>query len=242
MRRAVEAFCGMTGLHDQLPLLNHRARVAEYLRGVTFPSGSVAARIIAERPSADHAAAPLRPSLVLWACDAGSGDLADAIPVAAAFALFDRFLLLHEELADETAAVIARWGLGQSLNAGDALYALAFRTLCADVVESRRRVETARLVGEAVLGAIAKRDAVVREGILTEAALAAGAAIAAVPGEAARAFARAGRLLAAAAMIGEPARARRESERAVALLRPWTAPGDAALFEEVARHVARRAA
>jgi len=168
--------------------------------------------------------------------------MADAVPVAAAFDLFDRFLLLHEELADDAAPAIARWGLGQSLNAGDALYALAFRTLCAAVVDPRRRVKTARLVAEAVLDAIAERDPVAREGVLTAAALAAGAAIAGLSEDAARAFEQAGRALAAAALGEEPAVARREAERAVALLAPWTAAGDAAIFERVARHVARRAA
>jgi len=232
----------MTELHDQTPLANHRARVAEYLCGVTFPAGSVAARIIAERPAADCAAAPLRPSLVLWACAAGGGNIADAVPVAAAFDLFDRFLLLHEELADDEGPAIARWGLGQSLNAGDALYALAFRTLCAAVVDPARRVETARLVAEAVLGAIAERDPVARESVLTAAALGAGAAIAGLSGDAARAFERAGRALAAAAFAEDPAVAQREAERAVALLAPWTTAGDAAIFKRVARNVARRAA
>ena len=78
---------------------------------------------------------------VLWACAAQTRDLADALPVAAAFDLFDRFMLLHDELADESAATVARWGLGQSLNAGDALYALAFRTLASDVQHPQRRLQ-----------------------------------------------------------------------------------------------------
>ncbi len=37
----------------------------------------------------------------------------EALPVAAAFALFDRFMLLHDELADDSAESIERWGLGK---------------------------------------------------------------------------------------------------------------------------------
>src|SRR5262249_35033091 len=122
----------MTAPGDSLPLSNHRARLAQYLSKVSFSSATVAGRIIEERP-VRHLRDPLRPALVLWACEARNGDLDDAVPVAAAFDLFDQFLLLHEQLTRDSPTV-ERWGLGQSLNAGDALYALAFRSLAADVV------------------------------------------------------------------------------------------------------------
>ena len=114
---------------------------------MAFRDGSVAARIIAERLPGDSAGDPLRPGLVLWACAARSGDVDDALPVAAAFYLFDRFLVLHAELGSDTSSSVAQWGLGQSLNAGDALYALAFRALAATYgirnTASRRRAWSA---------------------------------------------------------------------------------------------------
>lgn len=186
----------MTAPGDSFPLTNHRARLEQYLSKVRFSSTTVAGRIIEEQP-VRHLRNPVRPALVLWACEARSGDLADAVPVAAAFDLFDRFLLLHEELTRDCPTV-ARWGLGQSLNAGDALYALAFRSLAADVVNPARRLEAARLVGEAVLEAIARdNDDAGRAGVLTGAALQSGAVIGGASERAARAFLEAGRLLAA---------------------------------------------
>lgn len=234
----------MTALRDPIPLGNHRACIARYLRGIVSSAGSVAARIIEERLGECYAGDAVRPSLVLWACAAGKGNLADALPVAVAFDLFDRFLLLHDELADESAvATVARWGLGQSLNAGDALYALAFRSLASDVSEPRCRLRTARLVGQAVLEAIAKSgDNIARGAVLTVAALEAGAMIAGLPEPVARAYAEAGRLLSTAAVSSDPALARSASRRAVAALRRHAARDDVATFEEVARYVAHRAA
>lgn len=186
----------MTALGDPLPLSNHRARLARYLSRASFSSATVAGRIIEERP-VRHVRDPLRPALVLWACEARNGDLNDALPVAAAFDLFDRFLLLHEELTRDS-PIVKRWGLGQSLNAGDALYALAFRSLAADVVNPSHRLEAARLVGEAVLEAIAHdKDDTARSATLTGAALHSGAVIAGASERTVRAFLEAGRLLAA---------------------------------------------
>ena len=222
----------MTAIRDPIPLGNHRASIARYLRGIALPAGSVAARIIEERLPADDAADPLRPSLVLWACAAANGNLADALPVAAAFDLFDRFLLLHDELANESAAdAVARWGVGQSLNAGDALYALAFRCLASDVLEPSPRLATARLVGQAVLEAIGhSTDGARRSAVLTSAAMEAGAVIARAPEPVLRRFIEAGVLLTTDPMA------------AVTVLWPYTPREDLAAFEEVARYVAQRAA
>jgi hypothetical protein len=202
----------------------------QYLGRIVFPAGSVAGCIIEERLPAHDACDSLRPTLVLWACDAGKGNRTDALPVAAAFDLFDRFLLLHEELTGGATATVSRWGLGQSLNAGDALYALAFRSLASDVVDADRRLETAKLVGQAVLEAIAARDERARDGALTGAALAAGAVIAGCEEPIVRAFEAAGRFMS------------NDANAAVLTLRPIVSSGDLAAFEEVARYVARRTA
>ncbi len=221
----------MTVIHDAVPLGNHRASIARYLRGITFPGRSVAARIIEERVPSEYVLDPIRPSLLLWACAACDGNLGDALPVAAAFDLFDRFLLLHDELADESAAIAARWGLGQSLNAGDALYALAFRSLASDVSNARPRLEAARLVGQAVLEAIEQGEGdAARDAVLTAAALKAGAVIAEAPEKLTHAFADAGRCLSL-----------RDPSGAVSGLRDVIGHDDLAVLEEVARYVARRA-
>ena len=220
----------MTALPDPVPLSHHRARIAQYLRGIAFPPGSVAARIIDERRPDRDSFDPLRPSLVLWSCAAGNGELEDALPVSAAFDLFDRFLMLHDELAGDSAPVVERWGLGQSLNAGDALYAMAFRSLANDAAQPGRRLSTARLVAEAVLGAIEIRDEIARNAVLTRAALRAGAVIAGLSEGTIDAFAKAGSLLET-----DPA-------AAVATVHAFVTAEALADFEEVARYVARRAA
>jgi hypothetical protein len=220
----------MAMLGDVFPLGTHRARVARYLRGIVLPAASVAGTIIKERLSAAYGRDPLPPTLVLWACEAVGGDVADALPVAGAFDLFNRFLLLHAELTNESASSVARWGLGQSLNAGDAFYALAFRTLAGDVANPQRRLNAARIVATAVLDAIDESDQTRRDAGLTSAALRAGTVIGGAREGTVRAFARAGRLL-----FEEPM-------AAVAALRSCTSANDLAAFEEVARYVAQRAA
>jgi len=262
---------------ESLPLGEHRARVLEYLRGIALPFRSVAWTIIEERRSAEFEQLMLRPNLVLWSCLAcgGAADASDdALPVAAAFDLFDRFMLLHDELVDEGEAtavaraqspVVARWGLGQSLNAGDALYAMALRALARDVRRPERRLRVASLVTRAVLEAIEGRTDDIERGVrglesrdgllarvrsvrrrsaaLTGAALEAGALIAGASADVCRRFNRAGRLLAAAVNSDDPVLAGRLSTKAIASIErciPDRAHVDA--FEYVARYVATRAA
>ena len=208
----------------QPPLGEHRAMVREYLRGLDLPFESVAGAIVRERLATLGEEDLLRPGLVLWACDACGGDLRDALPVAASFYLFDRFMRMHDELVEDHE--IARWGLGQTLNAGDALYALAFRTLAHDVIDARHRLEAATLVTRAVLEAIEGRNVDLErqdgDGLLSQvrsvnrrvaslmgAALAVGALIAGADERTVRGFMRAGRLLAGAATIDEPELAKR---------------------------------
>jgi hypothetical protein len=233
----------MTSLSETLPLSAHRASVARYLEGIGMSFNSVAGRIIAERLPVRCARDPVRPCLLLWACAANGGDTGEALPVAAAFDLFDRFMLLHDELADVSAEPITRWGLGQSLNAGDALYALAFRMLASDVGDPERRLEAARIAGEAVLEAIEGRETAM-EGrcALTGAALQAGAVIGGACGEVALAFARAGRALGMASEATDRSDARRFAQQALTLLEPHTRKEDLDAFAEVALYVARRAA
>ena len=147
----------MGSLAEAVSLVGYRTALQAYCNRVDFAFDSVAGDIIAQRKPARYAGDSLRPLLVLWACDANGGDLTDALPIAAAFDLFDRFMLLHDELVDDRAESVARWGLGQSLNAGDALYAVGFRCLANDVADPQRRLLAAQIVAEAVLAAVGAR-------------------------------------------------------------------------------------
>jgi len=246
-----------------LPLGEHRARVLEYLRSIALPQRSVAAAIIDERRPPVERRLLLRPILVLWAAAACGAGRRDATPVAAAFDLFDRFMLLHDELVEapaqgRTGSPVARWGLGQSLNAGDALYALALRALAQDVVEPERRLRVAGLVTRAVLeaiegrasdtqaGAAARKNGLFgrvrsqrrRSAALTAAAMEAGAAIAGAPAGVCREFRRAGALLDLAAAAGDRALAARVGARALAAVARGMPDGSAMPeFEEVVRYV-----
>jgi geranylgeranyl diphosphate synthase type I len=76
----------------------------------------------------------LRPVLCLTACGA-YGDANQATGVAAAIELLHAFSLVHDDIEDgdrerrHRPTLWALYGLPLALNAGDALYALAFRTL-----------------------------------------------------------------------------------------------------------------
>ncbi len=231
----------MTSLSDAVPLSAHRDSLARYLAEIGFTFESVAGKIIAERLEPGFVRDPLRACLLLWAACANGGQLSDALPVAAAFDLFDRFMLLHDELAEGAGETAARWGVGQSLNAGDALYAVAFRCLAADAIVAPNRLDAARLAAEAVLAALESDPAQSRR-VLTAAAMEAGAVIAGAPAHAVAALRDAGHALAAAGESGDAAEAGRLAERAISLVRGCTHGEAVDAFVEVARNVARRAA
>lgn len=77
----------------------------------------------------------LRPLLCLLACEAAGGDVHDALPAAAAIEILHNFSLVHDDIEDNSPtrrgrpAVWALWGVPQAVNVGDALFALAHRTL-----------------------------------------------------------------------------------------------------------------
>ncbi|MBV8149296.1 MAG: hypothetical protein JO092_09415 [Candidatus Eremiobacteraeota bacterium] len=213
----------------QPPLAEHRAHLREYLRKIALPFQSDAGSIVRERLADEREEELIRPSLALWACTACGGNERFAAPIAAAIYLFQRSMQLHDELAEGRGS--ARWGLGQSLNAGDALYAIAFRTLAENVGDPRRRLAAARLVARAVLEAIEERP-----GAMTSAALAAGAIVAGAPESVRCRLSRIGRLLAGISKAGEAKRTRARAERAVRALGRCRvdAPHQAAFEEFVA--------
>jgi geranylgeranyl pyrophosphate synthase len=245
-----------------LPLGHHRARVVEYLRGIALPPRTLAYTIIEHRRHGAESGLLLRPALVLWADAAAGGDGRDALPVAAAFDLFDRFMLLHDELVASSpghaSSPVMRWGLGQSLNAGDALYALALRTLSRDVVDPSRRLPAAGVVTRAVLQAIEGRTRDTQDGApraadgvfahvrslrrrsaaLTAAALESGALVAGASPGVRRSLRRAGRLLDVASVSADPSLAARLRDKAVAAVeRCLGEGGGSAAFAEVAAYV-----
>jgi geranylgeranyl pyrophosphate synthase len=253
---------------EPVPLGEYRARILQYLQGIALPLRSTAWTIIERSSASDERRTLLRPSLVLWACDACGGPIEDALPVAGAVDLFDRFMLLHDELVDNSTAegagsLVARWGLGQSLNAGDALYALALRALAQDVGNAQRRLAVAASLGRAVLEAIEGRTSDVefevrgqragllqrvrsvrrRSATLTGAALAAGAIVAGADEAVTRGFDRAGRLLAAAITSGDRDLCGRIAAKAAeAVERCVATPEPARAFHEVVGYVVEHAA
>lgn len=77
----------------------------------------------------------IRPVLCLLVCEASSGDFNPARPSAAAVEIIHNFSLLHDDIQDESPTrrnrptVWSVWNKPQAINAGDALYTLAFLSL-----------------------------------------------------------------------------------------------------------------
>src|SRR5436305_1566663 len=73
----------------------------------------------------------MRPAVSLLAAGATGGDPRAAAPVAAALELLHNFTLIHDDIQDESPTrrhrptVWSLWGIGQAINAGDALFAAA---------------------------------------------------------------------------------------------------------------------
>jgi geranylgeranyl diphosphate synthase, type I len=73
----------------------------------------------------------LRPAVALLAAGAAGGEPQAAAPVAAAVELLHNFTLIHDDIQDQSPirrhrpTVWSLWGVGQAINAGDALFAAA---------------------------------------------------------------------------------------------------------------------
>ncbi|MGB9757063.1 MAG: polyprenyl synthetase family protein [Candidatus Bipolaricaulaceae bacterium] len=87
----------------------------------------------------------LRPSLVLFACEAMGGEVEKALPLAVALELVHNFSLVHDDIQDRDEFRRGRpaawkvFGEGQAINAGDALLVLALRiALSAELPDSAR--------------------------------------------------------------------------------------------------------
>lgn len=77
----------------------------------------------------------IRPLLALLTAEAAGGRWENALPAAAAVELLHNFSLIHDDIEDHShtrrgrATVWAKWGEPLAINAGDAMYALAFSAL-----------------------------------------------------------------------------------------------------------------
>lgn len=73
----------------------------------------------------------MRPALALLVAGAAGGDPKAAAPLAASVELLHNFTLIHDDIQDQSPTrrhrptVWSLWGIGQAINAGDALFAAA---------------------------------------------------------------------------------------------------------------------
>lgn len=106
------------------------------------------------RPVAHKAGKRLRPVFLLLACEAQSGDWQQALPAAAAIELLHNFTLIHDDIEDCDRTRRGRptlwtvWGESQAINAGDALFALAYRSMI--------NLHTTSLLPELILRVVAQ--------------------------------------------------------------------------------------
>jgi geranylgeranyl diphosphate synthase type I len=96
-----------------------------------FHLGAVDADLAPLPPGAVDRGKRIRPAVALLAAGAAGGDPAVAAPLGAAIELLHNFTLIHDDVQDESPArrhrptVWSLWGVGQAINAGDALFAAA---------------------------------------------------------------------------------------------------------------------
>ena len=98
----------------------------------------------------------IRPALCLFAAESAGGTVEDALPGAVAVELVHNFSLVHDEIQDHDAerhhrpTLWARLGEAQSINVGDALYAIAIRALTSAPGPAGRRIAALDVLTNAV--------------------------------------------------------------------------------------------
>ncbi|MBI4308373.1 MAG: polyprenyl synthetase family protein [Chloroflexi bacterium] len=112
------------------------------------------------RPEALSGGKRLRPTLCLLACEAAGGQWRSALPAAAAIELVHNFSLIHDDIQDgdterrHRPTVWSRWGVGDGINAGDAMLTLASMTvlrLPRYGVDPARAIRVARVLHDACI-------------------------------------------------------------------------------------------
>jgi geranylgeranyl diphosphate synthase type I len=114
----------------------------------------------AGHPAAERPGKFVRPALCLWACETLGGAPDDALAAAAAIEWIHNFTLVHDDIQDgdrerrgrET--VWSIWGVGQGINAGDAMFAHATLQLAASNGDHARTLRVLRAVSSASLEVI----------------------------------------------------------------------------------------
>ena len=97
-----------------------------------YPLGWVDER---RKPYTQMAGKRIRPLVLLLCSEAAGGTWKSALPAAAAVELLHNFTLLHDDIQDESplrhgrATVWKLWGRANAINAGDALFTLAYCAL-----------------------------------------------------------------------------------------------------------------
>ncbi len=87
------------------------------------------------RPTHADSGKRLRPIFLCLCCEAQGGDWHQALPAAVAVELLHNFSLIHDDIEDQDKTRRGRptlwtiWGIAQAINAGDALFTLAYRAL-----------------------------------------------------------------------------------------------------------------
>ena len=115
-------------LEGRAPLM---ARMARYHLGLIDSVGNATGSDVRRAVQGKR----IRPMLALLTCEAVGGDRAAAGPLAAAIELLHNFTLIHDDIQDRSpnrrhrATVWRIWGDAQAINAGDAMFAAAQRTL-----------------------------------------------------------------------------------------------------------------
>jgi geranylgeranyl diphosphate synthase, type I len=114
---------------DAVAALDGEARL---LAGMArYHLGDVDADLQPVGPSAINRGKRMRPAVALLSAGAAGGDPLAAAPVGAAIELLHNFTLIHDDVQDESPTRRHRdtvwniWGIGQAINAGDALFAAA---------------------------------------------------------------------------------------------------------------------
>ena len=86
-------------------------------------------------PSSRAAGKFIRPTFCLLSCQAVGGDTSQILPAAAAVELIHNFSLIHDDIDDASyerhhrPTVWKLWGQSQAINAGDAMFTLAYLAL-----------------------------------------------------------------------------------------------------------------
>ncbi|MFN3742056.1 MAG: polyprenyl synthetase family protein [Anaerolineales bacterium] len=99
----------------------------------------------------------IRPLLLLLTVSACGGDWQAALPLAAAVELVHNFSLIHDDIQDRSPlrrgrpTIWSKWGIAQAINAGDAMFILAQRSLLSLNGESEQIVRLARIFQDACL-------------------------------------------------------------------------------------------